>query len=246
MSFLKRLAFFFSTELGFFVVLASLLLGLSISPQIKRQLDTPSDRIFSGLEFYSDDYSIYVSNIFQGMRGRWTLLDKHTSEPHQGTIIHNEYLLWGKLIGLFGFDAITAYHLARYTFGLILLIIVYLFIKEIFPLHQTGSDLSPKSQRTTIAKRKLAFFLVCFSAGFVIINRSASGISFDFHINWMTELDVFYRFVALPHYLLGNIFFLSSLINFLRVAHSKYNLFFGSLSAFLLALVHPVALVCHF
>ena len=160
----KKISDFLKTELFFFLFISILLLGISISTQIKRQLDTPDGRVFSGLEFYSDDYSIYISNIFQGQRGRWTLLDKHTSEPHAGTIIHDEYLLWGKYASLFQVDPITSYHLARYTFGFILLGMVYLFLKEIFS-NSSSVDHKPSSA----SLRKLAFFLITFATGFVII-----------------------------------------------------------------------------
>ena len=217
----KRLKLFFKTDLAYFLTISLLLLGISISPQIKRQLDTPKDLVFSGLEFYSDDYSIYVSNVFQGMRGRWTLLDKHTTEPHPGTIIHDEYLLWGKFTSFFHVDQITSYHLFRYTMGFILLIMVWMFLGEV----------SSKN-------RRLAFFLITFSTGI------------GSHMPWLTEMDVFYRFVALPHYLLGNIFFLGALINFIKYTRKPItnnfitsNLVFGSLCSLMLALIHPVSLV---
>ncbi len=255
MKFLKKISSFLHGELGFFLIISVLLLAISITPQIKRQLDTPRDRVFSGLEYYSDDYSIYVSNVFQGQRGnRWTLLDKHTSEPHQGTIIHDEYLLFGKLMHVFGIDAIASYHLFRYAMGFILLMVIYLFLNEIFP---NNNDQRPTSNVQRL-KRKLSFFLITFSTGFIIINQTPKGIGFDFHLNWLTELDVFYRFVALPHYLIGNIFFLGALINLLRLLKSNsqkvlkiknlkfkinINVIYGALCSLGLALIHPVALV---
>ncbi len=234
---------FLSSELGFFIILTTILMSISLAPTVKRYLTTPPDRVFDGLEYYSDDYSIYVSNMLQGQNGRWTLLDKHTTEPHQGTIIHDEYLLWGKFAGLFHVDQIKAYHLARLTFGIILLAVIYLLLKEIFS--------------TNKFKRQLAFFLITFSTGFPIFSASPSnnplsflGLSVKERLDWITEMDVFYRFVALPHYLLGNIFFVGGLICFLKYLKSNgqrptanHYLLFGAFSALMIALIHPVALV---
>lgn len=227
---------FLSSEFGFFVIITTLLMSISLAPTVKRYLTTPPDRVFDGLEYYSDDYSIYVANILQGQKGRWTLLDKHTTEPHQGTIIHDEYLLWGKFTGFFHIDQIKSYHLARLTFGIILLGMIYLLLKEVF---------SDKN------RRKLAFFLITFSTGFPIFLRTVNPDALSFlgwqvkeHMDWLTEMDVFFRFVALPHYLLGNIFFVGALVCFLRYlkSNSQY-LIFGAFCALMLALIHPVALV---
>lgn len=192
---------------------------------------TPPDREYLGHhEFYTDDYSIYLSNIFQGQYGRWTLLDKHTSEPHLGTIIHDEYLLWGKLTNIIHLNPIISYHAFRFTGGLILLIVIFQFLKVLFP--------------TSPNKRVLAFLFIIFSFGFPKITQSADGTKIEQYMVWLTELDVFARFVALPHYLLGNIFFLTNVIAFLTLSkHTKIKFVVISVSSILIALVHPVSVV---
>lgn len=220
-------------EIPILAFFSLLLLFTCIIPIIYRYKITPPDREYLGYhEFYTDDYSIYLSNIYQGQYGRWTLLDKHTSEPHQGTIIHDEYLLWGKFTNIFKIGPVISYHLFRLSMGAILLIVIYFFLKTIFP----SSPLS----------RMLSFFFILFSFGFPQISQSASGTSFGQYLEWLTEVDVFARFVALPHYLLGNIFFLLNVIAFFKISNdqklslSHYALLI--LSSVFAALIHPVAI----
>jgi len=215
-----------------FIFIVGLILLLSCFIQIAyRYKITPPDREYLGYhEFYTDDYSIYLSNIFQGQYGRWTLLDKHTSEPHLGTIIHDEYLLWGKLTSLVKLNPIISYHLFRFSMGAILLFVIYLFLKKLFP----------NSAKT----RVLSFLFILFSFGFPKISQTASGTTVEQYMVWLTELDVFAHFVALPHYLLGNIFFLTNVIAFLSISkRTQLKYFIICLSSVFMALIHPVSVV---
>lgn len=213
--------------------LGFILLSLCMVQIVYRYKTVAPDREYLGYhEFYTDDYSIYLSNIYQGQYGRWTLLDKHTSEPHKGTIIHNEYLLWGKFTNLFKLDPIISYHLFRFSMGAVLLLVIYLFLKSLFPAN--------------CGIRILSFLFILFSFGFPKISQSASGTTIDQYMQWLTELDVFARFVALPHYLLGNIFFLLNVIVFFKISVSGINIHKSSfiiLTSVLMALIHPVSVV---
>lgn len=221
-------------EFPLVVFFSLLLLTLSMAQIIYRYKITPPDRVYLGQhEFYTDDYSIYVSNIFQGQLGRWTLLDKHTSEAHVGTIIHDEYLLWGKLTSLFKIGPIISYHLFRFSMGFILLLVIYKFLKILFP---NNSPL-----------RLLSFLFILFSFGFPKITQSASGTTVKQFMDWYKEFDVFSRFVALPHYLLGNTLFILNVILFFKFSNSKFLnskfLILNSATAVLAALIHPIAAV---
>lgn len=183
--------------------------------------------VYDGTEFYTDDYSVYVSDILQGMNGRWTLLDKHTSEPHTGTIIHDEYLLWGKLMGLFKIDQITAYHLARIFFGTFLLIALYYFLREIL----------------SVNLRKLSFFLIIFSGCFPIISKTPEGILIIRNqLEWLSQIDVLQRFTVLPHYLLGNLFFILALIFLIKSvsANNLKNISLFLINGILMSFVLPI------
>lgn len=212
-------------------ILGALLLTASMAPIPYRFAVAPPNQVYNGTEFWSDDYSAYVSYIIQGQQGKWLAYDTHTSEPDlPGIVIHEEYVLWGKLTGIFGISAIYAYHLFRLVLGAILLTVLWQFIKLIF-------DES--------LLRLTAYFLVLFVGGLPkTLVPTVTG-----YIPWLTELDIFSRFVALPHYLLGNIFFLLSLIQFIKFTklqrHSIFNssFFFLILSGLATGFTHAVSLI---
>lgn len=162
-----------------FCILA--ILFFNLFPHYSRTLNAPKDRFFTGAQQYSDDYGVYVSYIKQGQVGRWAAIDKYTSEPHSPSLVHWEYLLWGKLTGIFGVSAVGSYHLGRIVFGLLLLLSVYFFLFRFFP----GDAFL----------RVASFALICFGVGFLR----------DGHlpIEWLTETDPVMRFTTLPHYLIG-------------------------------------------
>jgi hypothetical protein len=211
---------YFSLESVFAFLIGATLLAGSIAPTPYRFLVSPPDKIYNGTtESWSDDYSAYVSYIIQGQQGKWLACDTHTSEPNLSCIpIHSEYVLWGKLTGLLGINPIISYQLFRFSLGAVLLFLIWKLIKLTLP------D-SPS--------RLIAFFLVCFIGGFPKFDPSfpvilqipipaLSGVEWvkfqiDAYIPWITELGVFFRFISLPHYLLGNIFFVLSLVQFLKL-----------------------------
>ena len=166
----------------FFIIFLTIF--LNFFSFLSRSWQTPPGRIFSGAQFYTDDYAVYVSYIRQGQEGRWTTTDKFTSEPHPSSLIHEEYLLWGKLTGLFRLSPIFSYHLARLIFGLLFLLLIYFFLKKVFP------------SLKEFPQRLLALILICLGNGFL----DKSGQPF---LSWLTEADSTQRFACLPHYLIG-------------------------------------------
>lgn len=221
-----------SLEIVIVLILALFSIFLGLFPTLHRYLETPKGRIFAGTEFYSDDYSIYVSNIFQGQNGRWTLLDKHTSEPHKGTIIHLEYLLWGKITKLLNFNQIVSFHLARLLFGLLFLFVSYFILMKLFSKNRL--------------LRIIIFTYLTLSSGFPIINSNPDPNT-KHHFSWLSEIDPVYKTTVLPHYLLGYLFFLLCSYFFLQLLsqkdHQQKNLLFFCLSGSLLGFVHPVELI---
>jgi hypothetical protein len=161
-----------------------LALGLNFFPFLWRSFTTPENKVFTGAQFYTDDYAVYVSYLKQGEQGRWTVTDKYTHEPHPASLIHEEYLLWGKLWGWLGVSPILAYHLGRLVFGLLFLSLTYLLLLKFFP----------GTQESVLRLASLA--LICFSAGFI----EKTGLPY---LNWLTEVDPTQRLASLMHYLIG-------------------------------------------
>lgn len=169
------------------ILVILLVVTLNMTAFVYRSFTTPPGRNFVGTQFYSDDYAIYVSHIKQGQQGAWQIKDKFTSEPHNSSLVHEEYLLWGKLTGLLGIPAILSYHLARLLGALGLLTVFYLFLLKIFPkVNEAGL-------------RIVSFILGTLSAGFL---ERVGGIKQPY-LAWLTDLDITQRFAPVPHYLLG-------------------------------------------
>lgn len=166
------------------VIVVLITVFLNLTTFFYRSFTTPKDRYFAGTQFYSDDYAIYVSDIKQGQEGRWAVVNSFTSEPHSSSLVHEEYLLWGKLTGIFGIPPVLSYHLSRLIFGLVFLVMIYLFLLKAFPL-----------PRQSIL-RIVSLLLICFASGF--LDKTGQP-----YLSWLTEMDISQKFGALLHYLLG-------------------------------------------
>src|SRR5687767_1222974 len=115
-----------------FVILTSVFIFvITFYPTYHHWRSTPTDRVWSGTTFYSDDYAVYVHTIHQGVAGRWTVVDKFTSELHDGSLLHIYYLLAGKLFGIFGLHPITIYHLLRVIASITFLFAAWNFTKSV-------------------------------------------------------------------------------------------------------------------
>lgn len=198
------------------LILGALFLAASMAPIPYRFWVAPKGQVYDGTEFWSDDYSAYVSYITQGQRGKWLVYDTHTAEPGlPGILIHEEYLLWGKLTGVLGINPVYAYHLFRLILGALLIFVCWRLITAVFPDR-------PLFQFT-------AYCLLLFVGGFPHFLADGKPnlvfgswrASVESYIPWLTDLDVFYRFVSLPHYLLGNIFFVLSIIQFIKLQSQR-------------------------
>lgn len=194
---------------------------LNIAPFLYRSFTTPPGRVFTGAQFYTDDYAVYVSYIKQGQQGQWRVIDKYTSEPHSSSFIHEEYLLWGKLTRLFGLPPILAYHLGRAFFGLIFLFLIYWLVRKIFP------------QPEDFSKRISCLLLICFGNGF--LNKNG-----QLFLNWLTEMDPSQRFGSLIHYLWG---FSISLAIFLWYFGKSKNWLWPLFLGLILSFVLPTSLL---
>ncbi|MBI3384989.1 hypothetical protein HY030_02235 [Candidatus Gottesmanbacteria bacterium] len=206
-----------------FLILTPLV--LSMLPFTIQSIKSPPDRVFMGLHRWSEDYYGYLHTINQGLMGHLQNVNKITLEPHPATFIHSEYAFLGLIGRVFGLNSVMTYHLSRLVLGAIFLFVAFYFFYFLF-----AKILNTKY---LILNTSLAFFLAFFVGGFP-------------YLSWWVELDATRRSTILPHYLMGNILFLSVLILFLsylrnlsHLGNLKRLLLLGPFS-FLLALIHPV------
>lgn len=253
---IKRISNFLFSEPFIIAFVSIVMIFINIIPFLYRLLNTPPDRIFTGAQFYTLDYNIYLSHFKEGAEGVFLTHNKHSSEPHNGFLLRREYFLWGFIFGkLLHLPIIYVYHSARIFSGFLLLFTIYLLIKKIIP-DNPDNPLKNKSAKTL---RIFAFLFSLFISGFPIYqtNLQTGKIEIEQHLFWFLEIDPTQRFATLFHYLLGNIILLFSLLLFLRylkkinITSNPLSLYKADIKTYLLSillcwlacLIHPSTLV---
>ncbi|KKT73606.1 MAG: hypothetical protein UW69_C0061G0006 [Microgenomates group bacterium GW2011_GWA2_44_7] len=201
------------------LISAAIFLALPTSIMIYRWSSTPTDKVFAGTFGFSDDYNVMVHAVTQGVRGRWTVLNKFSSLPHPGSFFHEEYLLLGKIINpplqlLFKVFKIPSYippgpiifNLSRFLLAIILLWSIWEFIKAIVPENRPIIRLG-------------AWLLSLFTGPLPtnIMSLLPSEISWITNTPYFREMNVVYRFNTMPHIQTGLIAMFLLLVLYLKV-----------------------------
>ncbi|MBL7159691.1 hypothetical protein ISS85_04395 [Candidatus Microgenomates bacterium] len=135
---------------------------------------------------YLYDSNSYLSKMKEGELGRWTVIEKYTSESHQGSLYQILYLWLGKIGGVFGFSVSLTHFLARIFLGFGWLIVIYLFLS--YFLKEKLSRLS-------------CFLMILLSAGYP--RQLFRGLTTWY--DWWSEFNIFMRATFLPHFLVGHL-----------------------------------------
>jgi len=159
--------------------------------ELGRSADLPGNRSFELIHNYITDYNFYLSRIREGWDGRTTLLEIYTNEPHHGTIIHELYLVLGRMARFISNAAVAvpyAYHAARFVFGLFLLSLIARVATRLIhtPFWQV-----------------LAFLVVVTSAGYPNVSLVGNSWRFNNFMPWWTVLEPLQRLTFVPHILLA-------------------------------------------
>ena len=225
-----------SSEWFFVFIVSIILIFIAFIPYFHQLSQTPKDSVFIGTHNYAQDYSVQISEILQSQNGRWTNIVKFTSEPQIGTLIHWFYFPLGKIGLLLNLDPFSLYNLSRAVFGLLLSLAIYYFIQFTFDTPKNSDT------KTTLIKRRVAFILALFSAGFSIINWNF-GIKFiGTYLPWWTGGDILRRAVFHPHAMTKNILLLVILVwmgKYLKDNNKKYLIISLPLALFL-GILDPV------
>ncbi|GEM_PF-596345 len=108
----------------------------------KRNFIQP-DRYFELVHNFPTDYNFYLSRIRQGIEGRTSAIEQYTSEPHRGSYIHVFYLFlgwlgrWSRVPWERGGDV---YHVARFVFGMLLMMLIAEYVKKSFGFMDKHSE----------------------------------------------------------------------------------------------------------
>lgn len=199
--------------------------------ELSRMGDLKPERSFELVHNFPTDYNFYLSRIKQGMEGRWTVVERYTPEPHNGSFIHGFYLLLGQ-IGRFvgvplGREA-DVYHVARVVLGVALLVAIAEFCRG-----------------TKGAWGILAFLLAVTASSFPKLADVNGAWRFGGYMAWWSVMDSLQRITFIPHILAGQslIVVLIRLLTEPTVLRSGNNILFLGVLAFILGMLFPPGLV---
>lgn len=169
---------------------------------------------------FPPDQRVYLSRINLGYQGQWLVKEKYTAEPHQPTLLHEAYLLMGKLGKLIKMKPLVSFPLWRLLGGAFMLFSGYYFLLTLLPEK----------------KLRLGAYLVFILAGNWPQILSQPGIPlfgrfWGFHLGWYTFFDPLKRLVFYPHYTLASGFLALTMARLLKKAYWSAGLlaFFGGI-----------------
>lgn len=198
--------------------------------ELRRAGDVQSNRSFELVHNFPTDYNFYLSRIRQGLEGRWTVVEKYTSEPHGGSFIHHMYVGMGQ-VGRFlrvpWGRAGDVYHVARIVLAITLLRMIAAFCKRSFAPTTAEVGISSFSRRqgpdrasvhTSSAARAvtalemkrlpapwiyLAFLLAVTASSWPKLVYVEGVARFGGYMPWWSVVDSLQRITFIPHILAG-------------------------------------------
>ncbi|MEK7577806.1 MAG: hypothetical protein AAB492_04295 [Patescibacteria group bacterium] len=188
--------------------------------ELKRSGDLQPNRQFELVHNFPTDYNFYLSRIRQGLEGRWTSVERYTSEPHDGSLIHELYVLMGRVgasVRVPWGKAGDVYHVARVVLAVTLLALIAKY---------TNYNI-------------LAFLLVVTASSWSKLVFVEGIPRFGGYMPWWSVMDSLQRITFIPHLLAGQ-----ALIVFLvMMLPSRKNTIFLGILALLLGMVFPPGLL---
>ncbi|OGG29493.1 hypothetical protein A2971_02260 [Candidatus Gottesmanbacteria bacterium RIFCSPLOWO2_01_FULL_46_21] len=208
--------------------------------EIKNRNNLQPDRAFELVHNFPTDYNFYLSRIREGLEGRLTVVERYTSEPHNGSYIHILYLFLG-WVGRFTrvpwHRSSDIYHVARFVFGITLLF---------FTAHFAGQSFSFLSDtRSKKIWLSLAFLLAVTASTWPKLVFFNGGWRLGGYMPWWSLMDSLQRIAFIPHLLVGQaliVFLIATLWDEATMKKGGNWLFLGAL-AFVLGMVFPPGLL---
>jgi hypothetical protein len=189
---------------AFPIVLALILGAISLLPYLLAYAWAPPGKHFAGFFFIADDATTYLAKMREGADGAWLWTDPYTSEAHGGVFLFGFYLLLGHLAALLHLPLVAAYHLARVTGGVALLVAVDRLARRL---------LAPELRRLAVV-----FTMLAAGLGFVAQVLGNPGVlgmrleALDLHL---PELTGWYSLLAIPHFVWATTLIVLTLIGLL-------------------------------
>ncbi|MFZ5534793.1 MAG: hypothetical protein ACOY3M_01425 [Patescibacteria group bacterium] len=189
-------------------IVVAVLLLFSFAPslyELLRKADLHNNREFELVHNFPTDYNFYLSRIREGLEGRWTVVERYTAEPHDGSFIHAFYLLLGRVgawVRVPVWRAGDVYHIARLVLSGTLLVIIVALCRQAF-----GKKTFPW---------QIAAFLAAVTAsswpkltavvGGSIVPATLENIAawrFGGYMAWWSVMDSLQRMSFIPHLVAG-------------------------------------------
>lgn len=202
--------------------------------ELGRMGDLRPERYFELVHNFYTDYNFYLSRIRQGREGAWTVHEKYTSEPHEGSYIQVMYLFMGKVSAWVGVPwprSGDTYHTARIVLSFTLLALISYAARVYFK---------------QFLWQIIAFLLAVTSASWPIAVHLSSGEwRFGGYMPWWTMMDSLQRITFVPHMLAGQalMVFLILAMTSRETMRRSGNWIFLGLLALLLGVIFPPGLL---
>lgn len=235
-------------------IYALLIMGFvffSLAPtiyELSRAGDIHPNRQFELVHNFPTDYNFYLSRIRQGLEGRWTGIEKYTSELHTGSFIHEFYLLMGSVgawVHVPWGRAGDIYHVARIVLAFLLLVAIAEFCKRVITRAAPGywSFMAFLLAVTASSWPKLVAVVNTSVVPATIDNLFAW--RFGGYMAWWSVMDSLQRITFIPHILAGQalITILIILLTNGSLLRKNANVIFVGLLAFMLGMIFPPGLL---
>ncbi len=217
-------------------ILAFIFVVFSLFPsiyEIQTAKRIRSDRYFELVHNFYTDYNFYLSRIRQGIEGRTTVLEKYTSEPHNGSLVQIFYLAlgWaGRWTRTPWHMSGGVYHVARIVFGMTLLFLIAFYAKQTFK---------------PLSFQILGFLFAVTASAWATFILHAGEWRYAQSMSWWTVMDTLQRITHIPHLLAGQalIVFLAFTLGNVHVISRSGNAIFLGILGFLLGMIFPPGLL---
>ena len=217
-------------RLRFALVFTVVIAAVSLLPYLLAYLWTPPGHHFAGFFFIADDATTYLAKMREGADGSWLWNDPYTSEPHGGVFLFGFYLLFGHLAALLHLPMIAAYHLARITGAIALVLAAERLCRRLLPSERANLGL------VLVVLGSGAGFLAQAAGNPAIFGTQVEAL--DLHL---PELSGWYSILAIPHFAWATALIIAALLGLLRImeAPGLRPLALTALALIALTAIHP-------
>ncbi len=202
--------------------------------EINQQSTLRPERYFELVHNFPTDFNFYLSRIREGIEGSPTVVEKYTSEPHNGSYIHILYLALGWIGGFVRVPwhlSSDVYHVARTIFGFTLLVMFAKFAKQSF---------------ATIRWQVFAFLVAVTASSWPKFQWMEDGSPrLGGYMPWWSVMDSLQRITFIPHLVLGQALMIFLVLGFCNdTVRTKWgNWIFLGVMGFVLGVFFPPGII---